>query len=340
MARARTTLRDVAQKCGVHLSTVSRVLNRKEGYAISEEVADKIRKAAAELGYKTNPFAYSLRVNRSFTVGVLVPDLSNPVFPPIIRGIEHRLAHSGYTAFLGDTDNKVEEEHRIIERMKGRQTDGLILATAHRSDDLIKTCIAEGYHVVLINRSVEDTAVASVINDDAAGIEMAVRHLLELGHRQIAHVAGPQEISTGYQRYLAFLDVMRKQGLEPDEELVAFCHAYSEDEGKLALTRIFESGKRFTAVVAANDLLALGCYDAIEQQGLTCPDDISVTGYNDMPFANKFKPPLTTIHIPLYQMGERAAEAVLTMIQGPLSQPQKITVHPELVLRGSTGPRG
>ncbi|WP_281302020.1 MULTISPECIES: LacI family DNA-binding transcriptional regulator [unclassified Iodidimonas] len=336
MARARATLRDVAERCDVHLSTVSRVLNNKKGYAVSEEVADRIRRMAAELGYKTNPFAYSLRVNRSFTVGVLIPDLSNPIFPPLIRGIEHRLEQSGYTAILGDTDNRVEEERRIVERLKARQTDGLILATAHRADDLIRSCIDEGYHVVLINRSLDDDAVASVVNDDGTGIAMAVRHLLDQGHRRIAHIAGPQEISTGFRRYLAFKEAMKKEGLTPDEDLIAFCHNYSEKEGFAALRGLFEREKPFTAVVAANDLLALGCYDAITEAGLSCPEDISVTGYNDMPFSDKFKPPLTTVHIPLHKMGEEAASAMLKLIEQAPDKTRQHMVTPHLVVRGST----
>lgn len=336
MARPRATLKDVAERCGVHLSTVSRVLNKKPGYAVSEEVAENVRRVAKEMGYKTNPFAYSLRLNRSFTIGVLIPDLSNPMFPPIIRGIEHRLARSGYVAIFGDSDDRAGEERRIVERLKARQTDGLILATAHRADDLIKECLEEGLPVVLINRSVENGGVASVTNDDVAGVRKAVRHLCELGHRRIAHVAGPQEISTGYQRYLGFLAAMKAEGLAVDEDLVAFCERFSEEEGRLALAGILANKKPFTAVVAANDLLALGCYDAIEAAGLSCPQDISVTGYNDMPFADKFKPALTTIHIPLYDMGELAAEAMLDMIDADNEEPRKIVVPPELIVRGST----
>ncbi|RMD89294.1 MAG: LacI family transcriptional regulator [Alphaproteobacteria bacterium] len=315
---------------------MSRVLNAKPGYVVSEEVAEKIRTAARELGYKTNPFAYSLRVNRSFTIGVLIPDLTNPVFPPIIRGIERTLAKKGYIAILADSDNDPAEEERILERLKARQTDGLILATAHRADELVADCLEEGYRVVLINRSVEAAGVSSITNDDHFGIAQAVRHLASLGHRQIAHVAGPQAISTGYQRYLAFREAMQAEGLAVDDNLIAFCDAFAEKEGRRAMAQILARSRPLSAVVAANDLLALGCYDAIEAAGRRCPEEISVTGYNDMPFADKFKPPLTTVHIPLFEMGIEAAEAMLALLDTENPEPRQVRLRPELVVRGST----
>jgi len=336
--RHRATLRDVAESVGVHLSTVSRVLNDKPGYVVSDEVAARIRRAATELGYKTNPFAYSLRVNRSFTVGVLIPDLINPVFPPIIRGIEHCLARSDYTAILADCDNNLDEERRILERMKARQTDGLIMATAQRADDIIRSCVEEGHKVVLVNRSVEDRSVSSVTNDDAEGISQAVMHLVELGHRRIAHVAGPQSISTGYARYRGYRSALREYGLEPDDSLIAFCEAFSEEEGKRAMASLLAGDSDFTAVISANDLLALGCYDALEDAGLSCPRDVSVTGYNDMPFVDKFKPPLTTVRIPLYEMGVKAAQEILDLLESPDPKPKRLKLQPNLIVRGSTAP--
>lgn len=338
MAKQRATLRDVAERAGVHLSTVSRVLNLKSGYVVSDAVAEKIRQSAAELGYKTNPFALALRVNRSFTVGVVIPDLTNPVFPSIIRGIEHQLAKQGYTAILADSDNGLDEERRIVDRMRARQTDGLILATAHRADDLIKDAMEDGTPVVLINRRIESDAVSAVVPDDMLGIRQAVDHLVALGHREIAHIAGPQHTSTGYQRRAAFIACMRDHGLKADRKLIVNCKAYSEAEGKQALTKLLAGTQRFTAVVAANDLMALGCYDALKAAGLSCPDDVSITGFNDMPFADKFHPPLTTLHVPLYEMGVEAARTVLHLIEQAPGQARVIELPPRLVIRGSTAP--
>lgn len=228
------------------------------------------------------------------------------MFPPIIRRIERCLARSDYTAILADCDNNRDEEQRILDRMNARQTDGLILATAQRADDLIHS--------------------------------QAVSHLVELGHRRIAHVAGPQSISTGYARHRAYRSTLREHGLEPEDDLIAFCEAFSEEEGKQALSALLDRNAGFTAVVAANDLIALGCYGALEAAGLTCPGNVSVTGYNDMPFVDKFQPPLTTVRIPLYEMGIKAAQEILDLLESPNPQPRRLKLQPTLIVRGSTAP--
>jgi len=204
MSRRRATLRDVARRVGVHPSTVSRALNPATRDLIAEEISRRITRAAAALRYRLNPIAYGLRTNRSRTVGVLVPDLTNPVFPPIIRGIEDTLAEAGYTAIIANTDNHEGRERVILENMFARRVDGLILATARRRDQSIERCIAEDLPVVLINRAVDDTFVSSVVNDDAFGIQLIVRHLLECGHVRLGHLAGPLTLSTGFTRHRAF----------------------------------------------------------------------------------------------------------------------------------------
>ncbi len=338
MARTRVTLRDVARRVGVHPSTVSRVLSPATRTMVSDEVALRVMKTAEEMGYRANPFAYSLRTNRSFTVGVLIPDLTNPVFPPIIRGIEKTLGEAGYTAMLGNSGEDPEQERILLDTMKARQVDGLILATAHRADALIKECLSEGIPLVLLNRAIEDKGAVSVINDDIAGIGLAVDHVVALGHRHIAHLGGPQDYSTGYMRYQGFLKGMRANGLEPDPELIRFGKAFSEEEGRRVTLELLDAGPGITAIVTANDLMALGCYDALEERGIVCPERISVTGYNDMPFIDKFKPPLTSVRISHYQMGAEAAGLLLRLMQNGKEPVASVTLAPELVVRGSTAP--
>lgn len=338
MARSRTTLRDVARRVGVHPSTVSRVLSPATRGMVSKALTEKVRQAVDEMGYRTNPFAYSLKTNRSFTVGVLIPDLTNPLFPPIIRALEHTLGKAGYTAMLADSNEDQAVEQRILERMKARQIDGLILATAHRADDCVKECLEEGISIALINRSVDDENIFSVVVDDITGIHLAVDHVVELGHKKIGHVAGPQDTSTGHARYLAFQEAMRAHKLEPDPELIFFCDHFSEEAGDLATRTILDTGHGVTALITATDLLALGCYDALEERGIRCPKGVSVVGYNDMPFADKFRPPLTTIRIPLDKMGSMAAEALLELMQDETARVKSVVLAPELVIRGSTSP--
>ena len=167
---------------------------------------------------------------------------------------------------------------------------------------------------------------------------MAVDHVVELGHKTIAHVAGPQSLSTGHERYVAFIDAMARHGLEADPDLVTVCGTFSEEEGCKAFKKLHARDKNFTAVVASNDLLALGCYDAMEELGLTCPDDVSVTGFNDMPFVDKFKPPLTTVRIALTEMGVKAAETLLKVMNSRDEEIGSIKLNPEFIVRGSTAP--
>lgn len=336
MPRPRVTLRDVARRVGVHPSTVSRVLNPATRALITDDVARRVERAAAALGYRLNPIAYGLKTNRSRTIGVLVPDITNPVFPPILRGVEDALAEAGYTAILANTDNDAARERAVLENMLARRVDGLILATARRRDPVIERCVAEDVPLVLINRTVDSGAASSVIDDDAFGMSLVVRHLVERGHTRIAHLAGPLTLSTGNTRHRAFLAALKAGRLRSDPRHVVECGAFSEGEGKRGFLELWRRDRSFTAVAAANDLLALGCYDAARELGLRVPEDVAVTGFNDMPFVDKLHPPLTTVRIPHYQMGAQAARTLLARLHDRDAPVEHVTLRPELVVRGST----
>ncbi len=334
MAGPRVTLRDVARKVGVHPSTVSRVLNSSTRSMLTPEIARRVEEAAHELGYRPNPNAYGLKTNRSLTVGVVIPDLTDPLFPPIIRGIDDTLARAGYTTIVANTDNDLARERVILERMRGRRVDALILGSTRREDVLD----GDDVPVVLINRSIDSGGVTAVVCDNAGGIGQVIDHLVSLGHRRIAHVGGPRFVTTGFARYQAYRSTMEGLGLPVKPELVAYSDSYSRDEGKRALSLLLHSRERLTAVVAANDLLALGCYDALKEAGIGCPGDVSVTGFNDMPFVDMMDPPLTTVRIPQYDMGAAAARAVLDRLNGAAGQSETIVLPSTLVVRGSTAP--
>jgi LacI family transcriptional regulator len=169
-------------------------------------------------------------------------------------------------------------------------------------------------------------------------MRLAVEHLVGLGHRRIAHLGGPQELSTGHLRHLGFLEAMEAAGLEVDPALVRFGKAFTEAEGERLCTELISAGTEFTAVVAGNDLMALGCYDVFVAEGLECPRQISVVGFNDMPFADRFNPPLTTVRIRHYEIGAVAAGLLLERLQHPDAAPRQVVLEPELVVRGSSGP--
>lgn len=337
MRRAKPTIHDVARAVGVHPSTVSRVMNPGTRHMVTGDMARRVTEAARALGYHRNALAHSLRTRRSSTIGVVIPDITNPVFPPILRGVEDALAIAGYTAIIANTDGVPERAAMVLEHMLARRIDGLILATARRKDPVIDRCIAEDIPLVLINRTTgKDGPVPSVVNDDAGGIGLTVAHLAGLGHRRIAHVAGPQDLSTGVERHRGFLAAMKRVGLKADAGLIVVANAYSEREGQRAMLALLDRRKRFTAVVAANDLLAIGCYDGLIARGLACPRDISVTGFNDMPFVDKLSPPLTTVRIQHYEMGVQAAKILLERINEPGARRIDQRLEPSLVVRGST----
>ena len=332
------TLRDVADRAQVHPSTVSRALNGSTRDLVNAATVRRILKVADELGYQPNSLARSLKTNRTMTVGMLIPDLTNPVFPPIVRGIEDGLADEGYTVVLANTDGDPAKERRLVEVMRGRKVDGLLLATALREYSLLDGLVAARLPVVLVNRTSETPSVPSVTPDDHAGMGLAVRHLASLGHTRIAHVAGPQTMTTGLARYHSFLSWMQVVGLEPAPALVAFATSFREREGAAACEELCARGDAFTAIVAANDLLALGCYDTLHARGMVVPDDVSVVGHNDMPFADNFGPPLTTVRIPHYEIGVKAAQLMLEALRKPAAAPAAVHLAPSFVLRASTAP--
>jgi LacI family transcriptional regulator len=338
MAEEVVTLKDVARQAGVHPATASRALNPETRLLVSEDTASRVLSAATQLGYRPNAVARSLRTRRSHTVGVLIPDLNNPLFPPIVRGLEDRLSADGYVALIGNTDGDAQRERMVFEQMRARHVDGYALATAHLTNPLLAEAARAGLPVVLMNRIAEDYSFPSVSVDNERGIQMAVSHLISLGHRRIACIAGPQDVSTGLNRYRGFLAAMREAGLPVDPGQVAFAGAFAIEEGRDCARQILSRHPGFTAVAAANDMLAVGCYAALEESGLDCPADVSVVGFNDMPFIDMLRPPLTTVAFPHYQVGTEAAQLLIERINGAEGPVKMLYLAPQLKVRGSTGP--
>lgn len=330
-----TTLRDVALAAQVHPSTASRALNERTRTMVNATTVSRVLAAADALGYQPNALARGLKSNETMTVGMLVPDLTNPLFPPIARGLEDRCTRDGYTVLVANTDNDRDKERRILEVMARRRVDGLVVATAQR-DDRLRDVVLRDYPVVFVNRTADDPAIPSVAGDDHAGIGLAVGHLADLGHRHIAHLAGPATVSTGLIRQQSFTTWMSGRGLHVRPELLERCDWFTQQAGAAAFARLLDRGTPFTAVVAANDLVALGCYDVAAERGIRIPEDLSVVGYNDIPFTDRFDPPLTSIRIPHYQIGVRAAELLLASIRGADNRGVAVRLLPELRVRRST----
>jgi LacI family transcriptional regulator, galactose operon repressor len=333
------TVRDVAREAGVHPGTVSRVLNPERRHLISEETAARVERIARELGYEANQIARGLRTRQSFTVGVLIPDLTNPLFPPMVRGIEDYLHPLGYTALLTNTDADPARELRGLEALSARQVDGFIIAPTAANVGRVKELIDDGVPVVLVNRSIPRVHGFAVTPDDRRGATAAVEHLVALGHRAIAHVGGPQTLSPGQDRYRGFLEAMREHGLgERAERLAVFADGFLGGSGVEPTRELLARDEPFTAVFAGNDLIALDCIDVLREAGLECPRDVSIVGFNDMPFADRFDPPLTTIRFSHHEMGRRAAELLLEQVAGDGGAPRTLVLSTELIERRSTSP--
>lgn len=331
------TLKDVAREAGVHVSTASRALSSDTRSVVNAETAHRVLEVARRLGYRPHPLARGLRTNRTHTIGMVVPDLMNPLFAPIYAGAEGRLSERGYSLVIaGDDDDEVKAKD-VVAGFLERRVDGLILADAHLVSGIPD--IGEGAAAVLVNRAMADTRLPAIVGDDLVGIGLAVRHLISLGHTAIAHIAGPQDLSTGRNRRHAFIEALEEEGLEVPDTLIIEAGAFRTATGQLACQRLLDSGQEFTAIVAANDLIALGCYDVLGAAGLSIPTDVSVTGYNDMMFADRVAPPLTSVSVPYREMGAAAADTVLALIEGDAPPEPTITAFPpSLVIRGSTGP--
>ncbi|MFC7494374.1 MULTISPECIES: LacI family DNA-binding transcriptional regulator [unclassified Nocardioides] len=332
------TLRDVADAAAVHPATASRALNPETAHLVNSVTAKRVREAATRLGYTPNPLARSLKTNRTHSLGAVVPDITNPLFPPILRGIEDIAEAAGFNVLIANTDNEAAREHSQVASLRARQVDGLILASARLDDPVVSSLVADSVPIVLVNRAEPDLPVSSVVGDDATGIRQLVQHLVGLGHRRIAHISGPLTTSTGVVRLRAFRQEVAEAGLDPAACPTIAAEGYHVDEGGRCLTELLDTNPEITAVVAANDLLAVGCYDALKARGLSCPTDLSVVGFNDMPFVDRVAPPLTTVRVHLYDTGAEAARQLLALL-GDRTLPARSVVLPvTLVVRGSTAP--
>jgi LacI family transcriptional regulator len=332
--RNEVTLEDVAKAAGVHKATVSRALNPETQSVVNEQTVRRIVRVAERLGYVRNLTARSLRVQSTMTVGVVIPDLTNPIFPPMVRGIENYLAKHRYTVLLADTDESEEEEKEAIRSLAERRVDGFIVATGSDNHEMIPRMYDQGIAVVLANRAAGTVPFPLVTGDDEDGMRQAVEHLHRLGHRHIVHLAGPDNFSTTRIRAREIVRACGDLGITCD---VVPVDNLRVDAGKSAVDKLLKQPPRFTAIQASTDLLALGALRSIRAHGLRCPEDISVIGFNDMPFTAEFSPGLTSVKVPLNEIGAEAARLLVTRLQEGKNSPRVVTLPVQLIARQSTG---
>jgi LacI family transcriptional regulator len=252
------------------------------------------------------------------------------------RGIEDALRDDLHTALLADTDNDFETEADAVAALQERHVDGLLVATARRVHPLLEQLLGANTPIVGISRTLDTPAMAAVVPDDANGITEAFSHLRQLGHASIGHLAGPQDMSTGTDRARAFSYCASSAGIAESCPVVE-CDQYSRESGAGAMERLLSAHPEVTAVVAGNDLIALGAIGALRRSGRRCPDDVSVVGFNDMPYLDLMTPPLTTVRVSHYDLGFEAARMLVAMLRRPGAS-RRLVLPTQLVVRQSTAP--
>lgn len=316
--KTHTTLKQVAKAAGVHVSTASRALNGSTQHLIGVHIVKKVERIAAELDYRPNRMARALRTNKSHAIGVIVPDITNAIFPPIIKGIEDALESFQYlpvTVNLSSISKTGMTDIQKINLLQNFGIDGFILATGDEDQVYVQTILDNGFPVVMVNRFSENKKIDCVINDDQDGIEKGYSHLWNLGHRKICMISGPKNISTSRIRTEAFNKCCLQNSNTNEHQPIMYTRAYIESEGFRIVSELILSKKfEFTAILCGNDRLAIGAIEALNSNGLNCPIDVSVVGFNDMPLVERLDPALTTIAINPYGLGLKAADRLITRI--------------------------
>jgi len=317
----------------VHPSTVTRALSRTD-LPLRPETRRKVQAAVERLGYRPSVLARGLRTRRTSTLGMLVPDITNPFFPPIIRGAEEAARARGYELVLCNTDDSPEREDASLRLLRERQADGLLIATSRMADATLDTVRRERFPFVLVNRGSRVAADLAVEVDNERAARSVVDHLVALGHRRIAHIAGPLSTTTGAERAAGFREALRAHGVTVADDLVVEADAYAEGAGYAAGKRVLRA--RPTAIFAANDLLLIGALRAAREAGLRVPADLSLVGVNDIPLAALIDPPLTTVRVPQREMGELAVGILIARLEGRDVPVPRVRLETTLVVRGST----
>jgi len=339
----RATIRDVARLAGVTASTVSRALDPDKHDLVNSFTRARIEQVVRDIDYRPNLGARNLRRGRTMTVGVVVPDLGNPIFAPFARGIAHALEADGHRPLLADTPDDHDRLLNVLEQFVERRVAAIIVAAGRAVDaSALMDVNTQGTPVICAIRRPRDMeGVVSVSHDDRSGVASAVRHLYDLGHRRIAQVRGPADIEPFPTRASAFDCVMGDLGLDP-VRVAAPTQQIGLDCARDATEQLLagDPSTRPTAIFVPNDTMALGTLDALRSAGLRCPEDISIVSYNDVFFAPYVNPPLTAVHLPVYEIGHVCGELALRLAADPTDIPNEAisTPPPALVVRESSGP--
>ncbi len=329
MAR-RVTISDVAEAAGVSTMTVSRVVNGtgRVGLGTHERVSEAIR----QLGYEPNRVARGLSTRTSLTIGLVVPDITNPFFPAVVRGAEDAAWDAGYTVSLANAVEDPERERAAIKNLEAHRVDGIVVCGARLPSEALDKLLARHSQSVLVNRYCESGNSVSIVMDDVAGYARAIRHLADRGHERIGLLAGPDRSASAAARRLGYVQALDQLGLESGPELTETCEPVEAD-GYRGLRRLLARRPDITAVLAYNDVMAIGVLQAAHDLGLNVPHDLAVIGCDDVRMASLVTPSLTTLRIEKYELGRLAVDVLLRRFKG--QKVGDIVLQPELVVRAS-----
>lgn len=326
---------DVARQAGVSLMTVSRVINQKGD--VNPETRRRVLQIINELNYHPSAIARSLATKETRTIGLVIPDVSNPFFADITRGIENLAYAQGYHVFLCNTAEDPQRELAVIQSLEEKRVDGLILCSSRLDEQLLIDLLARLPATVLINRRLhvgDDDPYQSVILDDERGGWLAIQHLLQRGHRRIGFLAGPAAAYSGLGRRKGYCAAMASAGIEPQPGWITYCQP-SVEGGYQATLCLLSEHPELTALFCYNDLAAVGALQACAERNRRVPDDLVVVGHDDIPLAALVSPTLTTCRVPRYELGVQAVEALIQRLRDCRDGCQQITLQPELVIRQS-----
>ena len=307
------TIHDVAQSAGVSPTTVSRYLNNR--IELPAPTAARIDAAISELGYRPNLLARRLSTGKSEAIALVTPEIANPFFAALAAAVEDEAERHGYAVFMSSTRGDVTREIASLRRLNDRHVDGLILMTNRPDDGTLAVLIEPGSPVVLVDEDLPGVEVPRIFVENAEGTYLATSHLIAKGHRAIAMIGGPDGLMSVSERRQGFERAMREHGLAaPPERLLL--GSYTREFGRSAAARLLAAAEPPTAIVAASDYIAVGIMQALREAGLRIPDDMSIVGFDDMPFAELMDPALTTIRQPVAAMGRLGFQTLARLMAG------------------------
>lgn len=334
----RVTAKEVAAKLGISTMTVSRVMNKRSN--VDEATRKRVLAAAQELGYRPNQIAKSLVLQKTHTIGVVVPEITHSFFPEVIRGIEEEVYRAQYHLILMHSAESVEREQDAIQTLESKLVDGILISTAQSVADFefYRDVLRRGVPIVFFDRCVHNIGASCVSIDDEESAKRITNHLLDHGYTRLAHLSGPQHISIGVDRLNGFMRALSDRGIAVPADLIVEA-GFHESGGYAAMMKLLDlpAAERPRAVVAVNDPAAFGAIRAILERGLRIPEDIAIVGFTDDIRAALMPSPLTTIRQPAFEIGRMAATKLIAVIEGTSIDVQDIVVKTDEVHRESCG---